>query len=191
MYKPRPKKPCPTCGQHFEKRRPQEVYCSLDCAIWPRIKKGGPDECWPWMGGLVMGYGAGTFQKKRYKVSRVVLEQKLGRSLGKLQALHRCDNPACCNPAHLFPGTGLDNMRDKMAKGRWDGSSPALKGERHGKAKLTEENVCYIWTNRHRGSTELGIMFGVHKTVIHKVLDGTNWGWLTKTLPPPIKTGAA
>src|SRR3990167_9324970 len=185
MYKPRPKKPCPTCGTHFEKRRPQEVYCSLDCAIWPRIKKGGPDECWPWLGGLVMGYGAGCFQKKRYKVSRFVLEQKLGRSLGKLHALHSCDNPACCNPEHLFAGTGLDNMRDKMAKGRGSSIPPCLKGESHGMAKLTEEDVRFIWANRRLGQTALGLHFGVAKGVIHKIFKGSNWGWLTKTLPQP------
>lgn len=182
MYKARPPKPCPTCKQHFEKARPQEVYCSLKCAIEPRIDRRGPDECWPWTGGLVMGYGAGTFQKRRYKVSRWVLEQRLGHSLGKLQALHRCDNPACCNPDHLFPGSNLDNMRDKMSKGRGRSISPKLRGSDHGRARLTEQDVRYIWENRSQGPTALGKQLGVSKSAVSRIIYGKNWAWLTSQL---------
>src|SRR4028118_1792590 len=170
MYKPRPPKPCPTCNQHFAKAKPQEVYCSLDCAIWPRIQKGEPSQCWPWTGGLVMGYGAGTFQKKRYKVSRYVLEQELGEPLGERMALHHCDNPACCNPAHLFPGTAADNMLDKTAKGRGKSISPELRGSEHGRARLTENDVKFIWNHKHPGQTALGATFGALNGVFHKVL---------------------
>lgn len=51
--------------------------------------------------------------------------------------LHRCDNPPCVNPGHLFLGTSLDNMRDMIAKGRDD----KVKGERHPAATITDEDV--------------------------------------------------
>ena len=185
-YKPWPKRPCPTCEQHFDKMKPQEVYCSMKCAIMPKIDVRGPDECWPWTGGLVTGYGAGTFHKRRYKATRWMLEQKLGEPLGDLHACHTCDNRVCCNPAHLFAGTPLDNMHDKMSKGRWGGGAGAgaRKGAEHGRAKLTEQAVSEIWAKRHAGSpTELGQKYGVSKSVIWKVMRGVSWSSVTSKLP--------
>jgi hypothetical protein len=175
---------CPSCKRRFRKERARETYCSIHCAIWPRIKQGSPDECWPWQGGLVGGYGAGTFQKKRYRVSREILAEKLGAPIPDgIQALHTCDNPACCNPAHIFAGTPADNMADKVAKGRWKGVSPKLKGEAHGRAKLTEVEVREIWALRHtHGSTELGERYGVPKSTVQNVFRQSNWKWLTETL---------
>jgi hypothetical protein len=57
-----------------------------------------------------------------------------------LQACHRCDNPPCCNPSHLFLGTPTDNARDREAKQR----RQTLGGEAHGNAKLTAEQVAEI-----------------------------------------------
>lgn len=184
-YKPRPPKPCPTCNRHFDKAKKQEVYCSMECAILPRIQQGSEDECWPWLGGLVMGYGAGTFHKRRYKVSRWMLARKLGRELEPGEnALHRCDNPKCCNPAHLFPGTLADNNRDKMEKGRWKGGWPVPVGVRHGKAVLDEEKVKRIWKERHTTSqVELADEFGVTKGAIWRVMHGKSWTHVTKDLP--------
>ncbi len=174
---------CPSCDRCFRKRRARETYCSIHCAVWPRITKAAPDACWPWQGQLVGGYGAGGFDKKRYRVSRVVLAEKLGRELelGE-QALHSCDNPACCNPAHIFVGSAADNMADKVAKGRGSSIPPCLKGEAHGRAKLTEANVRDIWARRAEGSTKLGCEYGVANTTVHNIFRKTNWRWLTDTL---------
>lgn len=70
--------------------------------------------------------------KRNVRAPRVALEWKLGRKLlpGE-QALHRCDNPGCVNPDHLFVGTGLDNMRDKIAKGRMTGPCATNKLKTH------------------------------------------------------------
>ena len=56
---------------------------------------------------------------KLYSPHRVVLEVHLGRTLARsVDACHRCDNPPCCNTAHLFAGSRSKNMRDAYAKGR-------------------------------------------------------------------------
>lgn len=184
-YKPRPPKPCPTCNQTFEKVRKQEVYCSLECAIMPRIERRGVDECWPWTGGLTNGYGAGTFHKKRYKVTRWLMERKLGRKLAREEFVcHSCDNPACCNLDHLWIGSPADNMRDKVEKGRQRNGTADMRGERHPKAKLNADAVIEIWKHRHEGSQiALAKKFGVSRGVVWRVMKGRSWTSVTKNLP--------
>lgn len=175
---------CRTCNQPFAKTWKRQTHCSFRCAYWSKVEKRGPDECWPWIGGLVNGYGAGTYGSERYKVSREILSEKLGRPIREgFQALHTCDNPACCNPAHLWEGTPKQNMEDKCAKGRWKGESPCLKGEGHGRAVLTQDQVAEIW--KARGAISYGKLadrYGVSKGTIHNIMRGTNWGWFTATL---------
>lgn len=88
-------------------------------------KHAGPGECWGW-GGPVNGYNEYStmlVNGKRILAHRWSLEQKLGRSLGPgEEAMHICDNPPCCNPEHLRPGTHAENMADMRSKGR--GISP-------------------------------------------------------------------
>jgi hypothetical protein len=74
---------------------------------------------------------------------------------------HKCDNPACVNPDHLFLGTHVDNMRDMTSKGRAHKAGP--KGEAHGRAKLTRDDVLAIRTDMRSDRTvakEYGISLG-------------------------------
>lgn len=65
------------------------------------------------------GYGIVYYKGRSRQVTRVVLEFITGRELPKhIYALHKCDNPRCINPEHLFEGTPRDNMRDAVRKGR-------------------------------------------------------------------------
>lgn len=103
----------------------------LDARFWDRMdRSGGPDACWPWTSAIQSASpssrgGYGYF----YRYGRVVYAHRhaLALSLGRAlepgeQALHACDNPPCCNPAHLFAGTHRDNMQDMAAKGRHVGT---------------------------------------------------------------------
>ena len=71
--------------------------------------------CWLWLGSLDNGYPTFREGGRKSSVTRAVLGLNPGDGL---QACHRCDNPPCMNPAHLFAGTHEDNMRDALAKGR-------------------------------------------------------------------------
>jgi hypothetical protein len=95
--------------------------------FWSKVQQGTPDCCWLWTGPTAsLGYGQITITTKgrhrRTGAHRVAYLLGTGKSLGPLDALHRCDNPPCCNyEQHLFAGTQADNNQDKISKGRWRG----------------------------------------------------------------------
>lgn len=94
------------------------------------VDRGSDDGCWPWTAARDRdGYGVINDDQDRYqRANRVAYELAHGPIPPGLQVLHRCDNPPCVNPAHLFLGTADDNNRDMAAKGR------STLGARHWKA---------------------------------------------------------
>lgn len=95
--------------------------------MWDKIDKRGPDECWPWLGTLnAYGYGVIGHRRKLAMVHRLVLGSTVGGIPEGMVVLHLCDNPPCCNPAHLRVGTYRENTHDAIAKQRmhWQPLSP-------------------------------------------------------------------
>ena len=89
--------------------------------FWLRAECGNPSQCWPWRGYRTpKGYGEFcTNNRQRVKAHRLALELRLGRSLRTDEcACHTCDNPPCCNPWHLWPGSEFENKLDCIRKGR-------------------------------------------------------------------------
>lgn len=87
--------------------------------FWARVARRGPDECWEWRGSRnAKGYGQVTNQGADRIAHRVAYEIAKGAIPSGMMVCHTCDNPPCCNPAHLFVGSNADNIRDKVAKGR-------------------------------------------------------------------------
>jgi len=112
--------------------------------FWKRVDVRAPDECWPWLRYVNdSGYGVTrTSENKAVRASHIAYELTNGTIPKGMFVLHSCDNPACCNPAHLSLGTHTDNMRDMDRKGRRV-NSPHY-GESHGMSKLTEAQVIEI-----------------------------------------------
>ena len=140
--------------------RPQKTYPARP--IKYEIRDNG---CWEVTSHkkLTKGYPGSYYQGKCVLVSRLswlVFHKEMPDKC----VLHKCDNRKCINPNHLFLGTRGDNARDMVAKGR------SLMGERHHKAKLTEEDVKYIRRNPDGlRCSELAKKFGVKMDVINKV----------------------
>lgn len=107
---------------------------ALPARIALRIdRSGGPDACWTWTGARLKRkcgeYGVVWVEGKAKKAHRVVWEAAFGRIPDATpMVLHRCDNPPCCNPAHLFLGTSTDNARDRDQKGRRRGGPGRVHG---------------------------------------------------------------
>lgn len=87
--------------------------------FWSKVDIRGLDECWPWLASRDdKNYGAFKYRGHMHKASRIALSLKDGPVPRHLHALHRCGNPPCCNPAHLYAGTQSQNMLDCVAHGR-------------------------------------------------------------------------
>jgi hypothetical protein len=126
------------------------------CIEWQRAKCG-------------RGYGYIRNSTGQFKVHRCSYEIFVGKAANKLWVLHECDNPICCNPAHLFLGTCQDNHDDMAAKGRH------RIGENSPLAKLSDDNVVEIRTRYASGlftMREIASTFGVTNGLVFLIVSG-------------------
>lgn len=150
---------------------------------WPRVDKRGPDECWPWMANICStGYGGFSLGGKKVLTHRLAWMLANGPIPPGAWILHRCDNPPCCNPAHLFLGTTADNTRDRDSKGR------GARGERVGSSKLTKDQVAEIRRRLATGEFQrlIAADFGVSQVTISHIALGKKW----KHVPAPAEETA-
>lgn len=147
--------------------------------FWDSIEKHGDTACWPWRGPAnTKGYGRFNANGTRYTATRLALALRLGRDLTEdEQACHSCDNPPCCNPAHLFVGTQTQNIADRQAKNRTHRWNGARAGSRNQRAVLSEAMVADI--RQLKGSAlqrEIAAKYGVSRQTISAILNGNRWG---------------
>jgi hypothetical protein len=144
-------------------------------------RSGGPDACWPWMASTRdRGYGQFSVGGREGAIPpthRLAFVLATGQvPADDVCVLHRCDNPPCCNPAHLFLGTRADNAHDRDSKGRGT-APPVTQGEQHYDARLTETDVRAIREATARGESQTWIAkrFGVSATAIRKIDKRQTW----------------
>lgn len=187
-------KSCAQCSKTFQKSTQYSIsqwdatlYCSRSCCgAAATVKNSGnrgelkdkfealfgkkPAGCWEWQG-TIDGYGYGVidFNRRRYRAHVLALEYD-GRPVTEgLVACHHCDNPRCVRPSHLYPGTPKDNVNDASVRGR------LARGERHHKAKLTEEKVAEMRQLLGVPFAEIARRFGISRPNAAKIMKRELW----------------
>lgn len=184
---------CKGCGQLFELkvtdlRRNRGHFCSQSCYIqhrrteaertfitrfWEKVDVGKPDECWHWKGAVDRkGYGKlGSPDGRTVSAHRIAYELANATTTAQWNVCHKCDNPRCCNPTHLFLGSRADNLKDMIAKGR------NAKGERLSR-KLTSQQVVSI-RERYASGLATGVQLAselkVSKATISLIVNRKAW----------------
>lgn len=140
--------------------------------FWTKVKKG--KECWEWTGCFSdTGYGNFYAEGRLHLTHRYSWLLHNGLIPHGLCVLHKCDNRACVRPDHLFLGTKRDNTQDMLFKGR-QRNLGILKGQQHGEAKLTNEDVMRIRSEVAAGrkqkdlAGELGVSISLISLIVRR-----------------------
>ena len=163
--------------------------------FWSHVDIRGIEDCWEWKLNprrLRGGYGQIKINGKKFITHRIAYALTYGCIANGLLVCHRCDNPPCCNPKHLFAGTSSDNTRDALAKGRmrfkpcdssvfnigqWRAKNMDFRGSSHPGAKLNESKVRDIKKCLLRGVTgvEIAKRFGCSVYTVSNIKLGKQW----------------
>lgn len=148
--------------------------------FWAKVDRSQDvNECWPWTGHRKhSGYGGLTWERKQTVAHRVAYQITHDVRLTRdILVCHRCDNPPCCNPKHLFAGTTADNMADMKAKGRHRvGHRP--RGEEHKRTSLNNAAIHEIRRLVAAGMVHAKVaeQFGVAQTTVSNIVARRTWG---------------
>lgn len=148
-------------------RKVTEFWSKVDASI------ADPTACWPWRGYVNKdGYGEFHFAGDMHGAHELALAFATGATKPEgFDTCHSCDNPMCCNPAHLRFDTRQSNVNDAVARSRH------AYGARHGRSKLTEDDVLTIRVLFANGAsgTDLAARYKVQPSAITQVVRGTRW----------------
>lgn len=194
---------CGHCGTSFKPGAADQRFCSQPCFYANRRKTISKSlitsnvvidprtGCWNWVRGLNNGYGNISYMHVNRLAHRVSFELFNGPIPDGRFVCHKCDNPKCCNPDHLFAGTSEENTKDRHAKGR------SAKGSGAGPAKMTEQIVSEARTRYAAGENcaSLAREYGISKTSMNYAICGRTWKHVgvscptMRSEPPPVLLG--
>ena len=159
---------------------------TLEERFWAKVDKS--DGCWLWRGATIWsGYGKLWVSGAYVRAHRLSYELAHGPIPDGLCVCHRCDVRLCVNPSHLFLGTIVENLADMRAKGR-QAPVPRLRGEAHGRSKLTSDQVsrarALAGTMRQ---ADIAALLGVSQTHISRIVAGDSWGHTVTNVPDRLR----
>jgi hypothetical protein len=127
-------------------------------------------DCWEWRGARTQNYGVMQADKNSRLAHRVSYTLFVGPIPKGMSVCHKCDNPPCVNPLHLFAGTHADNMADMREKGRARG----LVGVEHHSAKLNDESAMAIYESAGT-QHEIARRFNVSRETVSGIKTKRYW----------------
>jgi hypothetical protein len=144
----------------------------IEKRFWSKVEIRTRQECWLWRAGKDKdGYGTFWILPQNQRAHRFAYETQFGPVDKNLFILHKCDNPSCVNPSHLFVGDAKDNIFDMMTKNRQN------KGEQIKSSKLVANQVkeIKVWLSQGYSSGFLAKKFKVHKSTIKDIKAKRTW----------------
>lgn len=145
--------------------------------FWDKVEIRSPEECWIWKASKIKGYGQFELKQAKTKSAhRVSFLITHGEIKDGFQVCHRCDNPPCVNPSHLFQGTVRENAMDAINKGRRHGP----RGESCHLSKLTTADVLEIRRRVNAGEEQKSVAesFGLDPSTVSYIKHKKTWAWL-------------
>lgn len=152
-----------------------DIDAITEARFWQQVRIDfRPSACWEWLSSNVTGDGYGRFKIAGRKISANRVSYALfNRETPRgMFVCHRCDNPSCVRPDHLFLGTPTENMADRDRKGR------GIKGSLVASSLLNETQVSEIKRLLSAGdltARQIGERYGVRKTTVLKIKGEKNW----------------
>lgn len=149
--------------------------------FWLKVDVRGPEECWEWKAAYrnathTHKYGAFWMNGRHHPANKIAWEIANGPMPEGMFACHSCDNPGCCNPRHIFPGTTQENTADKMSKGRHP------QGEAVHNARLKKQDIIEIRARKPVGRKapiglrdEIASKYGITKHYVTEIWAGKSW----------------
>lgn len=159
---------CAACGCDFAQHHHETRYCSTRCLVMGKTDRS--TDCWVWTGTRNRaGYGVVCIKRNR-SAHRTAYEVFVGPIPSDLIVCHKCDNPPCVNPEHLFLGTQQDNATDSKNKGR----RARLSGEECATSKLSEAQVIAIRKDP-RGCERIARDYGITARNVRHIITRYTW----------------
>ena len=141
--------------------------------FWNKVNKDTESDCWEWTASTQKGYGTFWTGKQLIRAHRFSWCIHYS-DVNELHVLHHCDNRLCVRPDHLFTGTNLDNIKDRMMKGR--SGVNGLFGEKHSMAKLTDVDVINIRRSYPEiKQIQLANEYGITQGQISAIIRRASW----------------
>jgi hypothetical protein len=155
------------CKLHYDRQRRGNIDA---VRFWSEVDtSGGPDACWPWTGGTRKGgYGVTTEGLGAHKAAYLLA---VGPVPAGCDVCHSCDNPPCCNPAHLWTGTRQQNLLDMVLKGR----GRVYKGRPWHKLRPGDATEIRRRVQEGESRKSVAAAYGIDPSYISYLVRGRRW----------------
>ena len=169
------------CSKHYQRLRrtgqvelKQQTQPTATEKIMSRIIKDN-NGCWNFAGCKnTRGYGKIRQGEKVILTHRAIYEHYNGKIKNGLCVCHKCDNPSCVNPNHLFAGTPQDNANDMVSKGRCADKT----GVKNGRAKINQDianKIRSIYSEKNLSQRKIAKMFNLDNSTICAIVNNKSW----------------